>query len=129
MLIVFPNITKIVIDEVVPGGQKERLIPLLLLAAGAFLARDFLNALRIGFNNTFEQKVIFDLRSDLDAKIPRLPLKWFDDRHSGDVVTRVSEDVTAMERVLIDGIEQGGVEIRQRATAWHMCGSPGTARK
>lgn len=113
MLIVFPNITKIVIDEVVPGGQKERLIPLLLLAAGAFLARDFLNALRIGFNNTFEQKVIFDLRSDLDAKIQRLPLKWFDDRHSGDVVTRVSEDVTAMERVLIDGIELGVVAVLQ----------------
>ena len=99
MLIVFPNVTKTIIDEVVPSGQKERLVPLVLAALGAFLARDLLNSLRICFNNTFEQKVIFDLRSDLDAKIQRLPLRWFDNRHSGDVVTRVSEDVTAMERV------------------------------
>ncbi len=113
MLVVFPNITKTVIDEVVPGGQTERLLPLLLVAAGAFLARDLLNALRIHFNNTFEQKVVFDLRSDLDAKIQRLPLRWFDERHSGDVVTRVSEDVTAMERVLIDGIELGVVAVLQ----------------
>ena len=58
-------------------------------------------------NNIFEQRVIFDLRSDLYAHLQRLPLKWFDNRATGDVMTRVLEDVTAMERVLIDGIETG----------------------
>ena len=58
-------------------------------------------------NNIFEQKVIFDIRSDLYEKIQRLPLQWFDTRRTGDIMTRVVEDVTNMERVLIDGIEQG----------------------
>ena len=64
-------------------------------------------------NNTFEQKVIFDIRSDLYEKLQRLPLKWFDNRPTGDIMTRVAEDVTSMERVLIDGIEQGLVALLQ----------------
>jgi ABC-type multidrug transport system fused ATPase/permease subunit len=78
-----------------------------------FLARDGLNALRILVNNIFEQKVIFDIRSDLYAKIQRLPLRWFDTRRTGDIMTRVVEDVTNMERVLIDGIELGLVAALQ----------------
>ena len=64
-------------------------------------------------NNTFEQKVIFDLRSDLYSHIQLLPLKWFDNRATGDLMTRVIEDVNSVERVLIDGIEQGVVAILQ----------------
>ena len=64
-------------------------------------------------NNTFEQKVIFDLRSDLYSHIQLLPLRWFDNRATGDLMTRVIEDVNSVERVLIDGIEQGVVAVLQ----------------
>ena len=113
MVIVFPKITQVIIDEVIPNNQPERLMPLVLIGLGAFFARDFLNSMRIMVNNVFEQKVIYDLRSDLYEKIQRLPLRWFDNRPTGDIMTRVSEDVQAMERVLIDGIEQGAVAILQ----------------
>ena len=113
MVIVFPKVTQIILDEVIPKGDNERLVPLVLITLGAYFARDFLNAARIFLNNTFEQKVIYDIRSDLYARIQRLPLRWFDNRHSGEIMTRVAEDVTAMERVLIDGIEQGAVAILQ----------------
>ena len=113
MVIVFPKVTQIILDEVIPNRETERLLPLVLLALGAYFVRDFLNSARIFLNNTFEQKVIYDIRSDLYARIQRLPLRWFDNRHSGEIMTRVAEDVTAMERVLIDGIEQGAVAILQ----------------
>ena len=57
--------------------------------------------------------MIFDLRSDLFRHIERLPLRWFDNRATGDLITRVVEDVNSVERVLIDGIEQGVVAILQ----------------
>jgi ABC-type multidrug transport system fused ATPase/permease subunit len=114
MVVVFPKITQVVIDEV-RAGRGERLLGLVLAAAGAFLVRDVFNALRIVLNNTFEQRVIFDLRSDLYAHIQQLPLRWFDDRATGDIMTRLLEDVTAVERVLIDGIEQGVVAVLQIA--------------
>ncbi len=109
---VFPKVTQIVLDDV-RAGRGDRLVMLVLLAAGAFLARDFFNALRIVLNNTFEQKVIFDLRSDLYSHIQQLPLTWFDNRATGDIMTRLLEDVTSVERVLIDGIEQGIVSLLQ----------------
>jgi ATP-binding cassette, subfamily B, bacterial len=64
---------------------------------------------RIILNNTFEQRVIFDLRSDLYSHIQMLPLRWFDNRATGDLMTRILEHVTSVERMLIDGIEQGVV--------------------
>jgi ABC-type multidrug transport system fused ATPase/permease subunit len=114
MVVVFPKVTQVVIDDV-RHGRGDRLWPLVLAAAASFFARDLLNALRIVINNAFEQRVIFDLRSDLYAHIQQLPLAWFDNRSTGDIMTRLLEDVQAVERVLIDGIEQGVIAILQIA--------------
>src|SRR5688500_12422731 len=112
LLMVFPKVTQLVIDQV-RAGQKENLFTYSLLALGAFFLRDVFNAVRIVLNNTFEQKVIFDLRSDVYAHIQQLPLAWFDNRSTGDIMTRLLEDVTSVERVLIDGIEQGVIALLQ----------------
>ncbi len=113
MVIVFPSVTKWIINDVVRAQRPDKLLPLILLAAVAFLLQHVFNALRIILNNTFEQKVIFDLRSDLYSHIQLLPLRWFDNRATGDLMTRVIEDVNSVERVLIDGIEQGVVAVLQ----------------
>lgn len=112
MVVVFPKATQMVIDDV-RVGRGDRLLWLVLAAAGSFFVRDLFNGLRIVLNNTFEQRVIFDLRSDLYAHIQQLPLGWFDNRSTGDIMTRLLEDVTAVERVLIDGIEQGMIAVLQ----------------
>src|SRR2546425_3900714 len=113
MVIVFPAATKWIIDDVVRANRPQTLMPLVLLAFVAFLLQHGFNTLRIILNNTFEQRVIFDLRSDLYSHIQLLPLRWFDNRATGDLMTRVIEDVNSVERVLIDGIEQGVVAILQ----------------
>ena len=111
---VFPNATRHVIDEIIPfparHGEFGFWVAMTFLG---FVIKEGLNGLRIMVNNIFEQKVIYDIRSDLYEKIQRLPLRWFDTRRTGDVMTRVVEDVTNMERVLIDGIEQGLVAVLQ----------------
>jgi ABC-type multidrug transport system fused ATPase/permease subunit len=112
-VIVFPLITKHVLNEVIPNRQLEAFVPWVLLALLAFFVTNALNTARIILNNHFEQSVIFDIRSDLYQKIQRLPLRWFDTRRTGDVMTRVVEDVTSMERVLIDGIELGLISVIQ----------------
>src|SRR5213083_1292421 len=113
MVIVFPGVTKWIIDDVVRQHHPEKLLPLVLFALVAFLLQHGFNTLRIILNNTFEQRVIFDLRSDLYSHIQLLPLRWFDNRATGDLMTRVIEDVNSVERVLIDGIEQGVVAVLQ----------------
>src|SRR5437763_15064271 len=113
MVAVFPAVTRRVIDEVLIQQHAEQLPRLVLIAALAFLLQNGLNSLRIILNNTFEQAVIFALRSDLYSHIQMIPLRWFDNRATGDLMTRVLEDVTSVERMLIDGIEQGVVAVLQ----------------
>jgi ATP-binding cassette subfamily B protein/subfamily B ATP-binding cassette protein MsbA len=113
MVLVFPRVTREIMDVVIPQGQMERLPGLIALGLGAYFLQDLLTSLRIQINNTFEQKVIYDLRSDLYERLQRLPLRWFDNRPTGDIMTTVSEDIPAVERVLIDGIEQGVISVLQ----------------
>lgn len=113
-VIVFPSVTGHVLDQIIPNPDLHAQFPLwVLLGLGGFFLKDGLNCARIILNNHFEQRVIFDIRSDLYRKLQRLPLRWFDGRRTGDIMTRVVEDVTAMERVLIDGIELGLVAVIQ----------------
>jgi ATP-binding cassette subfamily B protein len=115
MVVIFPSVTQKIIDEGIRGHKPELILPLTLLAAGSFFLQEILNYVRVVLNNTFEQKVICDLRSDLYSRIQQLPLAWFDQRSTGDIMTRVLEDVASVERVIIDGIEQGSVAILQIA--------------
>ena len=107
----YPKLTQYVIDEVIGKKRPELLAPAMLALLGAFLLRDLFNSLRILINNIFEQNVIFDMRRDVYAQLQRLPVDYFDQRASGDLMTRVIEDVNSVERVLIDGVEQGSVVV------------------
>jgi ATP-binding cassette subfamily B protein len=120
MVIVFPVVTKQILDVVIRQHHPEKLAPLILLAVLAELLQNGLNSLRLILNNTFEQRVIFDLRSDLYSHIQLLPLRWFDNRATGDLMTRLLEDVTAVERMLIDGVEQGVTAILQMVIVFGM---------
>jgi ATP-binding cassette, subfamily B, bacterial len=107
----FPKLTQIIVDDVIGDQRGDLLAWAVLGLLGAFLVRDVFNSLRIRINNVFEQNVIFDLRRDVYARLQRLPVGYFDQRASGDLMTRVIEDVNSVERVLIDGTEQGTVAL------------------
>jgi ABC-type multidrug transport system fused ATPase/permease subunit len=107
----FPKLTQFVIDDIIAEKRLEMLAPVMLALLGTFLLRDVFNSLRIRINNTLEQHVIFDMRCQLYARLQRLPVNYFDQRASGDLMTRVVEDVNNVERLLIDGTEQGTVAI------------------
>ena len=107
----FPRLTQFIIDDVIGDGQTDKLMPVILLLLGAFFLRDFFNSVRIQVNNHFEQNVVFDMRRDVYGRLQRLPVSYYDKRASGDLMTRVIEDVNAVERLLIDGTEQGTVAI------------------
>jgi ATP-binding cassette, subfamily B, bacterial len=107
----YPKLTQFVIDDIITAKRPDLLTPVMLGLLGAFLLRDLFNGLRIWINNTFEQNVIYDIRREVYARLQRLPVGYFDQRASGDLMTRVVEDVNSMERVLIDGTEQGSAAV------------------
>ena len=108
---VYPKLTSVIIDDIIKQQRYEWLTPAALGLAVAFLFRELFNGLRILINNSLEQNVIYDMRRDVYARLQRLPITWFDQRASGDLMTRIIEDVNNVERLLIDGVEQGTVSL------------------
>ncbi len=107
----YPKLAQFVIDDVIGHKRIDFLTPMMLALLGAFMLRELFNGLRIRVNNSLEQDVIYDMRRDVYARLQRLPVNYFDQRASGDLMTRVVEDVNSVERVLIDGTEQGTVAV------------------
>lgn len=108
---VYPKLTQYIIDHVIVDKKADLLLPSIAALFGAFFLRDVFNSIRIRINNHLEQNVIFDMRREVYARLQRLPVGYFDQRASGDLMTRVIEDVNSVERVLIDGTEQGAVAL------------------
>jgi ATP-binding cassette subfamily B protein len=108
---VFPKATQFIIDDVIGQKQHDKLVPVIVGLLAAFFFRDWFNSVRIRINNIFEQNVIYDMRRDVYGRLQRLPIGYFDQRASGDLMTRVIEDVNSVERLLIDGTEQGVVAL------------------
>jgi ABC-type multidrug transport system fused ATPase/permease subunit len=107
----FPELTHIIIDSIIQQKRYDWLARAAFALIAAFFFRELFNSLRIRINNSLEQNVIYDMRRHVYARLQRLPVFWFDQRASGDLMTRIIEDVNNVERLLIDGVEQGTVAL------------------
>lgn len=102
-----PKIIQFVIDEIIMVNQIRWLWLGLAAIVTAYFLRDALNYLRIRLNNVIEQRVLIDLRAALHRKLMHLPVGFFDQRKTGDISSRVTEDVLNVEGAILDGTEQG----------------------
>lgn len=106
LVLVMPAMTQRFIDDIIPHQKWDLILPTAALAVGAIALRQVLFTARMLSNNAFEQAVVHDLRRELYDKIQRLPMRWFDNQPTGDIMTRVGSDVPAIEKVIVDGIDQ-----------------------
>ncbi|MCC6352538.1 MAG: ABC transporter ATP-binding protein [Verrucomicrobiae bacterium] len=115
LILVFPGVVQWFIDDILPKGQRGAVWLAGGLALAAFLGREVLFFLRTLVNTAFEQRMTHDLRAALHQKIQHLPLSWFDRQATGDILTRMADDVPATQRVILEGIEQGATAVFQIA--------------
>ena len=74
---------------------------------GGFLCvRTVCSSLRVRFNNSLEQKVVHTLRTQVFAALQRLSLSYFENRSTGEIMTRVTSDTEHVERIFVDGLEE-----------------------
>jgi ATP-binding cassette, subfamily B, multidrug efflux pump len=52
------------------------------------------------------QKTVYDMRSDVDNKLIRLPLKYFDARPHGEILSRVTNDIDTISTTLQQSLTQ-----------------------
>jgi len=113
LVLVLPGVTQRFIDLVIGQHRADLLIPTAITGVAAIFARQILFTLRTFFNNSLEQRLIHDLRVQLYDKLQRLPVKWFDSNSSGDIMSRVADDVPSMDRVIVEGIDQALTAVLQ----------------
>ena len=108
LAIAIPKFIEGILTKIQDQGAAETLIGGIVGIILLYLGSEILNGLRIICNNTLEQRVLFDMRRDLHQKLLVLPVSFYDQRKSGEISSRVIEDVMAVERALLDGTEMGG---------------------
>lgn len=105
--IAVPYAIKIILDDIQAEGTVNTLAWGVAIIALFYIASEVFNSFRIRVNNKLEQQVLLEMRRDLHSKLLRLPVSFYDQRKSGEISSRVIEDVAAVERALLDGTEQG----------------------
>jgi|TARA_Y100000385_G_scaffold263455_2_gene295957 ATP-binding cassette, subfamily B, bacterial len=110
-LVAIPQVIKWIVDSVIGAGRQDLLLWGVAALTGCYFLRDAFNSLRIRVNNTLEQRVLVDLRGDLHTRLLQLPVGYYDQRQTGEIASRVIEDVQNVERALLDGTEQGTVSL------------------
>ena len=102
-----PLLIKVVFDDVILGDGPEgaRLRLLLLVTAAMILTPIIGGALGLWqtyTNNLVGQNVMQDLRNSLYAHLQRMPLKFFTSTRTGEIQSRLSNDVNGVQEVLTD---------------------------
>jgi ATP-binding cassette, subfamily B, bacterial len=113
LVLVMPTVTERFINEVIGERRRDLLIPTVMLGIGSIFVREVLFILRTYANNALEQRLTHDIRSSLYSKLQRLPIKWFDSNSSGEIMSRVADDVPAMNRMVVETIDQAVPAILQ----------------
>src|SRR5665213_2266732 len=76
------------------------------VAALVYLGGSLFNYLQ-GFTMAgLTQRIIFTMRGDVEAKMSRLPLRYFDSHPHGDVLSRVTNDIDNLTTTIQQGLSQ-----------------------
>lgn len=88
--------------ELHPGSgiDFDRLRELIVLVLALYVAASVLMWAQGAILNKLTMLAMFNLRERVEAKINRLPLRYFDTRQRGDVMSRTTNDVDNVERAL-----------------------------
>jgi len=106
LVLVLPGVTMRFIDVIIAKNRPDLILSTAAMGVAAIFARQFLFTLRTYVNNSLELKLTHLVRVELYDKLQRLPVKWFDSNASGEIMSRVADDVPTMDRVIIDGVDQ-----------------------
>ena len=85
------------IGQLVQGNPKQALIFICIVIVVFTLLKNFFIYLGLVNLIKFRQNTVRDLRDKLYKKVLRLPLSYFSDERKGDLIARMSNDITVIE--------------------------------
>jgi ATP-binding cassette subfamily B protein len=98
-------VTKAVIDALAhPDRAFGRVLALILVGVGASLVGGLIGTAESWCSATISQRIMFDLREQLFDRLLRQSVGFFTKSRTGDVLSRIGNDVNAVEDVVADTI-------------------------
>jgi ABC-type multidrug transport system fused ATPase/permease subunit len=101
-----PWLIKVIIDDVIQGGKTQLLVWVFLALCGAYVLRNLCGSMRIRLNNGLEQQVVHDLHVQVFSALQRLSISFYENRPTGEIMSRVLNDTEHMQRIFVDGLEE-----------------------
>ncbi|MCD6232481.1 ABC transporter ATP-binding protein [Candidatus Aerophobetes bacterium] len=99
-----PYLVKIIIDEIITK-KNLHLFPIIMgMLLFAYILRSTLISFRILLNNKVQQRLIFDLRNQVYHSLQRLSLSYFEGKETGKIVSRIINDVEALQAIVTSGL-------------------------
>ncbi len=86
----------------VPGAEIDftKIGQILLLLAGLYVISSLFSYIQQYIMSSVAQKTVYDLREDVNQKLERLPLKYYDGRPNGETLSRVTNDIDTIGSTL-----------------------------
>lgn len=98
-----PYITRWLVDDVVLGGDRGRLLPLSAGLVAIALVRWVFNYGRQYLGEWAGQKTVYALRNALYRKLQSLSFSFYDEARTGDLMSRLTMDVDAFRMLFAQG--------------------------
>ncbi|MCR4315633.1 MAG: ABC transporter ATP-binding protein/permease [Planctomycetes bacterium] len=98
------NTVKLSLESGDVAAGKDALLMLVVFFFSAAIVKWLSEVSSVYFVQVFGQRVIYDIRVPLFAHIQRLPMSFFNRNYAGALVTRVSNDVEALNEFVTAGL-------------------------
>ncbi|MCD6362062.1 MAG: ABC transporter ATP-binding protein [Armatimonadetes bacterium] len=100
-----PLVFRDIFDTVITGGHVEELPRLGWTLLGLFTAMHVFSAVRMNIMHRLGQRFVLDVRLEAYAHLLGLSLDYFEQRRSGDIMSRLSNDVNSVEEMVVHGVD------------------------
>jgi ATP-binding cassette subfamily B protein len=97
-----PYLLKLLIDEVIVGGEYDKLNLYVGLMIVVPVVSGLIGIGQTYLNNIIGQSVMQDLRNALYAHLQRMPLRFFTATRTGEIQSRLTNDVGGVQAVVTD---------------------------
>ena len=102
--VVLPALSKVVIDEVIGKSRAELLLPIALAAGAATVVQAVTSFALSQLLGVAAQRAITDMRIRVQAKIMRLPVRYFDSTQTGILLSRIMTDAEGIRNLVGTGL-------------------------
>ena len=99
-----PFLAKLAIDEGIAEGDLGRLTLIVSLFVGAGLANLLASSAQTYFTGWTGERILADLRNRLFRHLQRLSLGYFERNRAGVIISRITNDVEALDQLVTDGV-------------------------